>query len=236
MIDLRSARPSDHVWGRESLGSLVRQRAQQLGLPLTTVAARTGVTRAYLHRLLSGETKNPGVSTIHRLATALELPAMTLFRLYTNGQAGHVSPRTARRHLGLLDPCDGFVFVEDVTVPDHSPVCPRERFTKTWAIQNAGSVIWLGRRLVRVDSDVIAAQRTAHGNLVPILDTHLMSYDRIVEIPTTQPGQVTELSVELRAPDGSGAVAAFWTMEDSDGRQCFDYQCHLYCIVTVVGA
>lgn len=236
MIDLRSARSPAHVWGRDYLGSLVRQRAQQLGLPLTAVAERTGVTRAYLHRLLSGETKNPGVLTIHKLAIALGLPAMTLFRLYTNDQAAHISGRTARRHLGLLDPSDGLVFVEDVTVPDHSPVCPRERFTKTWAIQNAGSVIWLGRRLIRVDSDVIAAQRTEQGNLVPILDTHLMSYERILDIPATEPGQVTELSVELRAPEGSGTVAAFWTMVDGDGRQCFDSQCHLYCIVTVVGA
>lgn len=221
-------------WGRNCLGNLVRRRAQQLGMPLTAVAERAELTRGYLHRLLSGQTSNPGVLTLQKLASALNLPAMTIFRLYAEGSTQQA--RTARRHAGLRDANDGLIFVADVTVPDHSLMTPGERFIKTWAIQNAGEQPWTGRRLARMDEQAVVARRATNGLLVPLFESHLHCLDQYIDIPPTQPGHVVELSVELRAPEGSCTVVSVWRMEDVDGHACFSDQCYLYCMVTVVGS
>lgn len=234
MTSTRRVRGTTHEWGRDCLGSLVRRRALQLGLPLTAVAERADVTRAYLHRLLLGQTPNPGVLTLQKLATAVNLPAMTLFRLYAEGPSQQA--RTARRHVGRLDAQDGLIFVADVTVPDHSLMTPGERFIKTWAIQNAGDRPWIGRHLARLDQETVLAQRQANGVLTPLLDSNLHCLDRSVEVPPSLPGHVVELSVEFRAPEGSATVASIWRMEDADGHACFDEHCYLYCVVTVVGS
>lgn len=215
------------------MGCLVRRRSHQIGSSLSDIAERAGITRAYLHRLLSGHTFNPGVLTLQRLAAALQLPAMTLYRLYA--EEARPSRSTARRHEGLNDPQDGLVFVADVTVPDHALMTPGEAFTKTWAIQNAGSRPWLRRRLERVDDELVIARRTPQGGLSALVDTHLTSLGHQVEVPPTHPGQIVELSVDMRAPEGSGTVTSLWQMVNADGQPCFDQQCFLYTVVTVVG-
>lgn len=215
------------------LGCLVRRRCQQLGRTLSDIAERSGITRAYLHRLLSGSTSNPGVLTIQKLAAALDLPAMTLFRLYAEGTNPNGS--TARRHEGLSDSEDAFIFVADVTVPDHALMTPGERFTKTWAIQNAGNKPWLKRRLARVDHELVIARRTIQGGLSALINTNLTSLGQHIDVPATHPGQVVELSVDMQAPEGSCTVASLWQMVDADNQPCFGPQCYLYAVVTVVG-
>lgn len=233
MNDLVEPRRPLQATGADALGCIVRRRSHQLGTSLSDIAERAGITRAYLHRLLSGHTSNPGVVTLHRLATALRLPAMTLFRLYA--EAAGPNKSTARRHEGLNDPDDALVFVADVTVPDHALMTPGEAFTKTWAIQNAGTRPWLRRRLVRVDEALVIARRTPQGHLSPLMDTHLSSLGNQVNVPATHPGQIVELSVDMRAPEGSCTVASFWQMLDADDQPCFGPQCHLYTVITVVG-
>lgn len=221
-------------WGSESLGQMVRRRARQLGLPLSSIAERTDITRAYLHRLLAGQTPNPGVRTLQKLAHAVHLPPIAVFRLFAEEAAP--SARTARRHESLLDPEDGLIFVGDITVPDHSLMSPGERFVKTWAIQNAGHRPWVGRRLVRLDQEVVVARRAASGVLIPLIQGHMECLDQAIEVPATLPGQVVELSVEMRAPEGSATIASAWRMEDALARPCFDHQCCLYCVITVVAS
>lgn len=230
----RHVRDAVPEWGRDCLGALVRRRAQQLGMPLALVAEQAGLTRAYLHRLLAGQTPNPGVRTLQKLANALNLPAMTIFRLYADEAS--TQARTARRHTGRLDPQDALIFVADITVPDHSLMTPGERFTKTWAIQNAGEKPWIGRRLVRLDTEAVVARREPNGVLTPLLESHIQCLDQWVEVPPTLPGHVVELSVQLRAPEGSSTVASIWRIEDTEGQACFGEQCHLYCVITVMGS
>lgn len=219
--------------GPEALERIVRNRCHQLGTSLSHLAERAQITRAYLHRLLSGATANPGVLTLQRLAAALDLPAMTLFRLFAEEPTS--LRRTARRHEGLHDSEDGLIFVADVTVPDHALMTPGETFTKTWALQNAGTRLWLHRSLVRVDNELVIARRTPQGGLSALVDTHLTSLGNQVEVPRTQPGQIVELSVDMRAPDGSGTVTSLWQLVDAEGQPCFGPQCYLYTVITVVG-
>ncbi|HAX21011.1 MAG TPA: transcriptional regulator [Hydrogenophaga sp.] len=222
-----------------SLNNLLQLRTRQLGLSLSDVAERAGMTRAYLHRLAVGGTANPGIMTLQRLATALQVPASAIYRIFTNTLA--CPQAAAMRHEGLpiadggAGPQDVLIFVADVTVPDHTVILPGERFTKTWALQNAGSVPWTGRRLVRADDELVISLRNAHGQLQPLLDSHLDSLGRSVAVPTTLPGQLVELSVEFAAPLENCSVASIWRLEDAQGRPCFGARCFLQAVVTVIG-
>lgn len=216
-----------------ALGALIRRRCQQRGMTLSSLAQAAGITRAYLHRLLLGNTPNPGVLTLQRLAAALALPPMTLFRLYATADCPVNS--TARRHEGLHDRQDALVFVADVTVPDYTLVLPNEAFTKTWAIQNAGQRSWVGRRLVRLGDELVMYRKAANNSLVPVGEAQLSTLGNSVDVPLTRPGQVVELSVDMRAPPGSCTVASHWQMVDADNQPCFGPECYLYTVVTVVG-
>lgn len=211
----------------------VRHRARQLGMTQTELAECTGMTRAYLHRLCTGGVPNPGVLTLQRLAQALQLPTTALVRLWADDHASTMGRQA--RHVATRDPRDVLVFVGDVTVPDHAVVLPGERFTKTWAVQNAGSVAWPARRLVRQDSTLVVAQRERNGALTPLLDAHLRSLEQVLEVPVTPPGAVRELSVDFAAPLENCSVASVWRFEDLDGEPVYKNSCFLQVIVTVLG-
>lgn len=211
----------------------VRQRAMHLQMNMSQLALRAGISRVYLHRLCNGEIANPGLQTLQRLAQALQLPSSALVRLWEGiactAMAQHV------RHISLENSFDILVFVADVTVPDHSAVLPNQRFTKTWAIQNAGTVFWPVRRLVRQDSELVIARRERNGTLVPLLDSHLSSLGTAIEIPPTPPGAVRELSIDFAAPKENCSVASIWQIQTLDGQPCYKSDCFLQVVVTVLG-
>jgi len=215
----------------------VRHRSRQLGLSQTELAERAGMTRAYLHRLCAGRVPNPGVLTLQRLAQALQLPTTALVRLWVaaddNGQPC-VHTQQAR-HVSPHDPRDALVLVGDVTVAHHSVVLPGERFTKTWAVQNAGEVPWPARRLVRQDAALVVAQRERNGLLTPLLNAHLSSLGQMVDMPPAPPGAVLELSMDFAAPLEKGTFASVWRVETLAGVPCYKSRCFLQVIVTVVG-
>ena len=60
-----------------AFGELVRTlrtRYGARGMSLTELAKRTGLDKAYLHRLETGERENPSWRTVMLIARALELP------------------------------------------------------------------------------------------------------------------------------------------------------------------
>jgi len=60
-------------------GDRVRTQRQELGLSQEAVAHRSGIARAYIGSLESGE-RNPSLDTIARLAAALHVDAGELVR------------------------------------------------------------------------------------------------------------------------------------------------------------
>lgn len=127
------------------------------------------------------------------------------------------------------------MFAADVTVPDHSVVPPGERFTKTWAVQNAGQLPWPERRLVRLDEEIVIARRLKNGGFEPLLDSHLSSLGRTLAVPAAPPGQVLELSVDFQAPLENCTVASVWRFEDVQGVPCYRAHCFLQVVVSVMG-
>lgn len=218
---------------KTALLDFVWRRSRLLGLSQTELAARSGLSRAYLHRLIHGGVTNPGVLTLEQLAAALEVSSTALVRLFVDKSQDHVQSQI--RHLSRHDPRDAMVFVGDVTTPDHSMVLPSERFTKVWAVQNVGDVPWPARQLVRLDEAVIIARRDHSGNLTPLLNSHLNSLERVINIPAVYPGQVQELSVNFAAPQTNGTVASIWRLQSMDGQACYSDKALLRAVVTVVG-
>jgi transcriptional regulator with XRE-family HTH domain len=70
----------EHV-AKESLGQVLRARRLVLGRTQERVAELTGVTAEAIRKLESGNSRDPHVSTIKGLASALELPATALFEI-----------------------------------------------------------------------------------------------------------------------------------------------------------
>lgn len=104
-------------------------------------------------------------------------------------------------------PGDRTVFVTDVTVRDFMLLPVNYQFTKTWRLLNAGTVPWIGRRLARVGM-VTGWGAIRSEPWVPIQDTH--------------PGQMVDITVELRAPTvATTETEARWRMVDQDGEMFF---------------
>lgn len=109
-------------------------------------------------------------------------------------------------------------FVEDVTIPDGSPVVAGEPFVKTWRIRNTGTCPWDETfQLVQIEGDTIA----------------LTSGTEPIPLPKTAPGEVVEISVELvmslEAPVGSEQKASF-QIRAPDGNL---FGTHSFVLVTV---
>lgn len=101
---------------------------------------------------------------------------------------------------------DASKFIRDVTIPDGKIMEPGEKFTKTWEILNAGNMVWKNRYLMRLGK---------------FRDPILISSPRRVKIPYTNPGQIVQISVKLKAPEVATTTEAVWKMTFEDGKLCF---------------
>ncbi|MFD2419182.1 NBR1-Ig-like domain-containing protein [Amycolatopsis pigmentata] len=149
-------------------------------------------------------------------------------------------------------PGDDSAFVDDVTVPDGTPVRRGEVFVKTWEIRNGGSVRWTDRYLRRDDPSagtdsvdrqdgtdrmagaaMSAAPSTTMGSPNSETTGSCSSVDR-VPIPPTDPGQHVRISVAVRAPSIPGWCRVRWTMVDGQGHTVPPRQHALFFLVKVV--
>jgi transcriptional regulator with XRE-family HTH domain len=116
-------------------------------------------------------------------------------------------------------PGDAGRFLADVTIPDGVVVPPDLIFEKIWRIRNVGTVPWIGRRLARLGA--AAGYGILHSPAhVPVADT--------------QPGEVVEIAVPLRAHPMEGSSEAHWKLVDEDGWEYFpNYPVGIMTSVTV---
>ncbi len=92
-------------------------------------------------------------------------------------------------------------------MPDGVEVPPNLEFTKTWRLFNAGTVPWVGRRLVRLGPS------TSYG---------LVRSPPWVPIGDTIPDATVDISVTMRAPTvETSHCEPRWKMADSGGNLCF---------------
>ncbi|HSK87244.1 MAG TPA: NBR1-Ig-like domain-containing protein, partial [Anaerolineales bacterium] len=98
--------------------------------------------------------------------------------------------------------CDHVEFVSDLTVPDGSAMAAGTAFTKTWRLKNIGTCTW-----------------TTSYNLVwaggELMDAPL-SMKLPVDVP---PGQMLDLSVNLKSPTFPANYKAFFQLSNAAGTQ-----------------
>jgi len=102
-------------------------------------------------------------------------------------------------------PGDATAFIDD-TVPHGTLMLPGLRFAKTWRIRNVGSVPWRDRRLERQG---------------PLTGPGLITSERYVAIPDTEPGEIAKIVAELKAPTYDCASIAYFKMVDMNGLLSF---------------
>jgi hypothetical protein len=201
----------------------VRQRASALGLSLSEVCRRSGMSRQTLYSL-GQHGKLPTLSTVVNLADTLQVHPMRLLQLLFDELPLHHTPvLQALRE-------DRSAFGRDVTVPDGSLVFQGEQFTKTWEIHNAGNVHWVDRVLRCMDDEIVVYSRSGEQlNLAP----NLQPLVQHIPIPNTAPGKAVTLSVDFVAPMAPCTVLSYWKMCFADGRLCFPDSRGLWVKVTV---
>jgi transcriptional regulator with XRE-family HTH domain len=212
---------------------LLRKRIRQQGDNMTDFIKKTELSRSYFYNLMAGNVADPGVKTLYKLAAALNLPSVTLFRLFAGSK--HGSSHFNAEHVALINTGDRAMFGADVNYPDYSMVTPGESFTKSWAIQNTGSIHWRERRLKRIDQEIVMSSRDESGFLSELNASPLRCAQTSVLIPDTGPGETVTIDVDFVAPQEQASVASMWRMVDAQGKAVFARSFYLGVVVTVVG-
>ena len=103
-------------------------------------------------------------------------------------------------------------YLSDATYPDGSIIAPGERFKKLWQIRNTGTSTW------GEDYQLVFFSDEALGTV------------RSVPLPTTQPGDITVVGVDMVAPTTPGIHRTTWKPRAPDGT-FFPYA--LYALIDV---
>jgi hypothetical protein len=96
-------------------------------------------------------------------------------------------------------PCDASVYVSDVTIPDGTEFSPGDSFQKTWEVRNTGSCNWTTAYTIAY----------AGGEQMDGVITHIPE--------VVDPGDTTQISVDLVAPSIPGNYIGHWQMKNADG-------------------
>jgi len=160
------------------LENLILQCCKTLDISRSELAARAGISRETLYRMLRGEVGRASVDTVFGLARATQTAPIQLLRLLYHDL--DMGPGTT---LTTLHAKDHHSFVRDVTVPDNMLVEANQRFTKIWEVQNTGEIAWNGRSYRCMDDEMVLARRAQDGTLVPVVDANLLPEQREVCCP-----------------------------------------------------
>lgn len=101
-----------------------------------------------------------------------------------------------------IDCSEKMAFFADVTVPDGTMFDQGESFTKTWRFRNEGTCTWTSDYAIIFHSgDIMSAP---------------------IEVPfpgTTEPGELADISVEMKAPTRGGQHISNWEFKNQAGEK-----------------
>ncbi|MGI6366977.1 MAG: NBR1-Ig-like domain-containing protein [Anaerolineae bacterium] len=178
----------------KSRGGVRRILSQTLLLTLVAALVAGCSTVGPLLRGLRGLRGEPTATV--PVATSTPLPTNTPSSDAVNGGEGDAEP-TATALTGVLDAR----YIRDVTIPDGMEMAPGNAFTKTWEIENNGEVAWPeGVQFRRVEGPEMGAPEP-------------------VDVPGTEAGQRTQISVNLQAPAAAGTYRTYFQL--CQGEACF---------------
>ncbi len=196
----------------ETLDSYIRQRAETLGLSVLQLCKMASISRQTFYTLAQVPERLPQLQTIVSLAHVLQVHPLRLLHLvFDTLPLGWAAQQTGLRG-------DLSAFIADVTVPEGTIMLPKQRFTKTWELQNVGVVPWVGRVLKCADADLVVFKRD--GELMQVANPPVPD-EQVIEVPLTAPGETVRLSMDFTAPALPGTYLSYWKSYFADGTLCF---------------
>ena len=138
-------------------------------------------------------------------STATLIPIATLANINPVGTTIVVNPTSS---------CNMMSYVNDVTIPDNTPMTPGQTFTKTWKVKNSGTCAWeAGFKFAFTGGDAMS------GNTYTLQQAVLANAD-------------TEISVPMTAPNKAGSARGNWRMSTTAGQFFGD---EVYLVILVGG-
>ena len=175
------------------------------GATVRKTASEYGCSASHISRVERGDTK-PSRSLVQFYEDEFEGDGLLLSLFEVAAHANEQKrQRGGRSKLARAVEGDATAFVDD-TIPHGTLFKPGEMFAKTWRIRNCGTVPWRGRRLERQG---------------PLTGPGLITSPKHIEIPDTEPGEITEITAPLKAPGYDCSSIAYFKMVDTDGFPCF---------------
>lgn len=133
-------------------------------------------------------------------STTLPVPSATATPVAaTATSAAVVNPPSAAEVAS--DCIDKAAFVVDVTIPDNTLLKKNTNFTKTWRIKNAGTCTWTdGYNLIFARGQILSGPPTS-------------------PLPKANPGELIDVSVNLKTPSDGGTYAGDWEFQNPSGKR-----------------
>ncbi|MGC2372400.1 MAG: NBR1-Ig-like domain-containing protein [Solirubrobacteraceae bacterium] len=187
------------------------------------VAEAFGCSPSHISRVEQGSTK-PTRALVQFYEDTFDGDGLLLSMFEVAEHAAEQERRRAggkRPKLYRAVPGDASTFVGD-TIPHGTLMEPGQVFEQTWRVRNSGKVSWEGRRLERQG---------------PLTGPGLITSLRFVDIPSTMPAEIAEITTPLKAPTYDCSSIAYFKMVDAGGALCFpdNYQLGLDVLVRVEG-
>ena len=205
-----------------TLFDFVLTRCHILGISLTEVSRRTGISRQTLYDLKSIPHKTPNLTTLINLADVIEVHPLCLLQFIFD--ANEINLESEKN-------LDRSAFIRDLNYPDGALVFSRQKFEKIWEIQNLGNQIWENRFLQCQDEEICAYTRL--GEQLEIAPNLIPSQTRVA-VPPTKPNEIARIAVNFTAPDTTGSVLSYWKMVFADGTSCFPAALGLWCKLRII--
>jgi hypothetical protein len=181
--------------------TLYTQAAETVISMMTLEAGQTAV--AQLTQMAGGDgASNPEVTPptpieVSPTATSTSLPTETPQPTATPLPTATPVPPTPT---ATPIPCNWASFVRDVQISDGDIIKAGTTFTKTWRLQNIGSCTW-----------------TRDYALVFVSGAQMDATSRIWLDTQVRPGEVVDISVQMKAPLNAGDYTGYWQLRDKDG-------------------
>jgi hypothetical protein len=177
------------------------------GASVRQTAKEFGCNASHISRVERGDTK-PSRALVQFYEERFEADGLlnSLFEVaeHADEQKRQRSGR-ARSKQPPAVPGDATAFVGH-EIPNGFLMSPGQVFTETWRIRNVGTVPWHGRHLERQG---------------PLTGPGLITSERYVPVPDTEPGEVAAITAVLKAQGYDGTAIAYFKMVDAEGFLCF---------------
>lgn len=146
--------------------------------------------------------------------TNTPLPTNTVAPLLPIATLANITPFVTTVGVNPTSVCNRMSYVNDVTIPDNTPMTPGQTFTKTWRVKNSGTCAWeAGFKLAFTGGDAMSGA------------THTLPQS----VPAN--GEV-DISIAMTAPNKNGSIRGNWRMSTAAGQYFGD---EVYVMILVGG-